>query len=258
MRMFACQRYVVDDYESIDSQIKNVIESNLTPIQLRHMINEPEKFSEEYFNFFLNVYCCMCKLSRLSYTRVMFNGCEPVEHFGKDDKLVHIFVMHIIVSHFNEIRGSNTCKVTKQQSAKDTKVQVQLLTGLNAPNHDHRLPLIPDVVADKLLTLVVLADHGAWHYYNRMLSQSNNTKLKDRADSNVHSHLQNKHVSLASLITSKPDYQVEKQMYDSRVSNMIIKTSRAHDREHYNTSGSDTDDDDGFNDSTGMLNLECM
>lgn len=188
----------------------------------------------------------MCKLSNISYIRTTLHEAEPVKHFcDKNGKITHIFAMNIIIDSFNGISGSNSCKVVKQQSAKDLKVQFQLLCkSTGSTPDDSRLPTIPEAVVDKLLTLLILADHGAWHFYNRQLVQKMNTtseySRRDRIDPKTHSHLQNKHVSLASIITEKPNYQVEKQMHDSGITNMIIKTSRAHDE---NDSDSDSDND---------------
>lgn len=241
--MFANRQYNVDSLESIDSLIKAKITSCLTREMLHEMILEPDRFGEEsYFKFLLNMYCDMCELTDISYYPVEWYDCEPITHMQmKNQNIAHIFATPVLVNLFKGIIGSNTCQAVELSNPNVQVRQIQVLPNAATSNTmTDGLPVIPSHVADKLIMLTVIADHGAWHYYN--LKRRRNDR-----DYRLNAHYLNRHVSLASLITSTPNSQVQKQVVECMHPCMIIKTSHVDDAGGGRGDRSAYDEDDDEN-----------
>ncbi|AAN04411.1 Orf118 [Heliothis zea nudivirus] len=243
LKMFANRQYSVDSHESIDSLVKSKIVSCLTRDMLNEMLLEPDRFGEEsYFKFLLAMYCNLCELTTIAYYPIEWHDHEPIMHYTRKDRtVVHLFSKPVIIDLFKGIIGSNTCKSTELANTNVRIKQIHVIPNNGIALADG-MPTLPSHIADKLILLTVIADHGAWHYYN--LKRSRNAK-----EYRLTAHQLNRHISLASLITSSPDSQVQKQTTECMHPCLIIKTSNVDsDAPVVNCNTGNSEDDGDYED----------
>lgn len=236
--------YVIATQESLPKNIETKVRQCLTIHMIHEMIRAPYTFSGAFKEFLVNMYCVAIGVNNIKCYFYRGSICEPIifhksvpNKNSGNNSIVHIFNETLVYNLFTGIIGSLTRSVVR---LNNPELKMSIITTFNASLREEDCTEkreLPPLVEEKLLRLVTVADHGAWHYINyRDISKNGGKKF------NILDHDNDlKRFTLAGLITSTPNRLVQHITYECNDPNLLVKSRLA---------GSDNDSESGDGDSS--------